>query len=91
MGKCADFQKRHVSIYLKFQHGGYIPIENDEKLEMAVEMVFRYHVASLDPRELPTWMDDMDIAWENEDLCDQYEGDESDSQSDDSDMYYDGV
>jgi hypothetical protein len=48
-------------------------------------------VASLDPRELPTWMDDMDIAWENEDLCDQYEGDESDSQSDDSDMYYDGV
>jgi hypothetical protein len=64
MGRCKRLQHRNVQLYLKFTDGEYFPLQNEENLCMAVEMVVRYYIAGLDTRDDPPWMRDMDAAWE---------------------------
>jgi hypothetical protein len=88
MNQCRVRQRQHMTLYLKFQHGEYVTLESDDMLLMAVEMVVRYYITSLDPRDSPQWMDDMDDAW-LEDTGELSEIEESDdSQSDDYDWYF---
>jgi hypothetical protein len=88
MTKCRVLLRQHVKLYFKFQHGEYITLESDDMLLMAVEMTVRYYMSTLDPRDFPQWMDDMDNAWQEDtdDVSDTEESD--DSQSDDYDGYY---
>jgi hypothetical protein len=85
--RCRVFQRQHVKLYLKFQHGEWVTLENDATLLMAIEMVVCYYISTLDPRDSPPWMDDMDNAWEEhvDPLSDSEMSD--DSQSDDYETY----
>jgi hypothetical protein len=67
-------------------HGEYVPLLHDETLCMAVGMVFSYYLASLDPRDFPEWMDDMDKVWANHFSDDEASETDSDSQPEE---YYD--
>jgi hypothetical protein len=82
LSQCRAFEKKQVPLYLKFQHGEYVRLLHEETLLMAVEMVFSYYVASLDPRDAPEWMEDMDKVWA-EHYTDDDEEEEEESMSDD--------
>jgi hypothetical protein len=85
LDKCRNLQRKRTPISLKYQHGSYFPLIHEETLLMAVEMVFSYYQSSLDHRDFPEWMDEMDYAWENH-CSDDEEESESESEPDD---YYD--
>jgi len=63
--KCQAIQRKHVKVYLEYQPNVYFPILHEENLFMAVEMAYTYYESSLDPRDFPEWMNNMDNAWYN--------------------------
>lgn len=85
LAQCRECQRKDEKIWLEFQNGEYFPILNDENIYMAVEMVVRYYTASLDDRDFPGWMQEMDVAWE---IQNEFIGDE-DSSSDSASDYED--
>jgi hypothetical protein len=89
MQRCRSLQRQYLQLYLKFEHGEYITLESDDMLNMAVEMVVRYYFSTLDPKEFPQWMEDMDDAWQQQvDDCSETEESDSDAQSEDYDEYF---
>jgi hypothetical protein len=85
--QCRSLQKKKIPLFLKFQHDQYVPVQNEDNLLMMVEMAWRYHESTLDPRDSPEWMDYMDSAWREPVLEEDYGDEESDSQSEDWDYY----
>lgn len=84
--RCRLLQRRSETLYLKFHHGEYITLDSDDMVMMAAEMVVRYYMAGLDPRDFPQWMDNMDNAWqEHIEEPDEIISDSEDSQWDDYD------
>jgi hypothetical protein len=88
MAGCRALQQQHLALYLQFQSGEYIPLDSDDRLQMAVEMTVRYYASTLDPNENPQWMDEMDDAWQEMEEQNSESEEESDSQSDEYDMDY---
>jgi hypothetical protein len=91
LGQCRILQKKKIPLFVKFQHDEYIPVEGEDNLLMTVEMAWRYHESTLDPRDSPKWMDYMDSVWREPIPEENDEEEGSDSQSEDwdyCDFYY---